>query len=222
MIRAFHQVGTDRLDTFGRSLLLYKLIREGAVLPAINRLERREMYEECFGDDGYCPPLSERYAWASPKAKEALKEMVLDTINQMPEDGSKASMFNCGDVVAGDLENVFLTIGRWYHFENGFVFDAEELIKAGAELRPMDLQADFTTNMVEITKEPYRSVSQAKNSIQKAIDLFFKTHAWHGPEAIKALRKSRKTGSYESAELVFPGPLPVALAVEAWDDGVLI
>jgi len=113
VIRAYHQVGTDAVPGDDRALLLDRILEEGFVSPATERVKRAEMEEECFGD-AYVEPLDIRFQHASREGLRALREMARDVIGRLPEEGTTHTLFNCVDLLAGDLGRIFLSLGNWY------------------------------------------------------------------------------------------------------------
>lgn len=216
MIRAYHQVGTDSMEPRDRENLLKKVMEIGSLLPAVERVSRAEMEAECFGSEREVA-LHQRFR-SSPETLAALRDMAGEWTRRLPEEGSVHTMFNCVDILAGDLGRLFLSVGDWYTVPTGFVFDAEELVEKGAAFRPSDMLRNLDFAVENAVKERFRSVGAARKRIEQVIDEVVADNNFYGKEAVRELRHFAKK-LYGTEELVWEGRLPLDLAVEAWSEG---
>lgn len=220
-VLAYHQVGTDSMESSIRAALLNEILRIGAILPATARVKRREMWEECFTPESQTFPLYARFNRATPKALAALQALASEVVSRLPEEGATHTLFNCVDVLAGDLDRVFLAVGAWFGpFANGFVFDAGQLISAGARVRLSDLFHDFNQAIRRASRQSYRSTAAATRAIQGAIERVLDERTLEDEPAILALHDCAKRPG--TCELTWDGPLPINLAVEVWREGKLV
>ena len=170
MIKAYHMVGSDEWSDEERAEALHEILSVGEIRPAITRLDPSVMEHECFSErSGYS--IRERFPKASKISMQALQEIAKAKIRKLPETGFTQSLFNCLDLIVGDLELVFLSLGNWYSVPNGFVFDAKELVAEGARLRPTDLLGDYNQALTVVVKHKYESLKEAKEEIRAMIDL---------------------------------------------------
>lgn len=225
-IAAFHQVGNDDWSSEERVETLDLILSRGRILPAIGRVKRAEMHEECFGDS-YTDPIRSRWKNASPLVIHALEDVAREWLDRLPVHGTTHTLFNCVDLLAGELERIFLNPLDWYGgLENGFIFDAEGLIERGARFRRDDLLGSFSHAVQEIADLDYRSEAEARDAIRAVLDDVREDLELRGREAVRELRacvaalasgESDRCSSY--AEVVWTGPLSVSLAVEVWREG---
>lgn len=220
MIKAYHQVGGADKTPAQRAVFIDQILDLGEIIPAIQRVKRGEMWHECFSEESQgCHTVEEMCVrGTSPKAREALAILTREKLALLPEEGTTHTMFNCLDLLAGDFEGVFLSIGDWYDHPSGFVFDAEELVAAGASYRGVDLLGYYDYKLTEALKNwSYGSVVQAKKAIEAALESVHENHESKGEEALTLLRAECASGC--PGEIVWPGSLPLGLAVEMWRDG---
>ena len=232
LIKAYHQVGTDSMSSEDRAGLLDLILGIGDVLPATQRVQRKEMYDECFNmKSEVTDPIYRKFPDATPKAMKALEQMAREWVNRLPEEGSAYSLFNCTDLLAGDLDNIFLSVDSWYQaVDNGFVFDAEELLLKGAHFRHTDLLGHFDEAIQEAVGRDYPTVKEARWMIEGLLTGVLDDRATRGKEGIFDLWDCvEAAGDYEGSspgchrgEVVWTGPLPVDLAIEIWREGKLI
>ena len=216
LIKAFHQVGGDDKTPAERRKFLNSILEIGEIVPAIERVERREMESECFGDSQGSQDIPSFHA--GPEAKAALTLMAEEKLALLPMEGTTHTMFNCLDLIAGDFERVFLSVGDWYNFPNGFVFDAEELIRAGAAYRPRDLLGYYREEVERVVRLTYDSIEDAVRFIEEAIQDVRDDYESTGKEALTLLRADC-AGEGCPGEIVWPGPLPLGRAIEMWREG---
>lgn len=227
MIRAYHQVGTDSMSPKKRAELFDHIVKLGALLPAMERVKRLEMKNECFSSAShYGATIQDKFKDATKNARKALKEMAQEVIAQLPEEGTTHTLFNCTDLLAGDMGRIFLSIGEWYTgFKNGFVFDAHDLLMRGARFRPLDLLGHFNSAITEAVKYSYKTVRESRYLIENMIYGEVQDRSYTGQEGIDELEECLAgAGDYENrkgcpgAEIVWEGRLPVSLAMGAWRD----
>lgn len=226
MIKAYHQVGADGWTKKQLRKVLEDVLREGQIYPATHRLAREEMEIECFTGKDREATIEQRFPDATPKALAALKWMAQDVIRRLPKRGQTQSLFNCTDLIAGDLDLVFLSPGDWYSVMNGFVFDAEELLMKGARFRPMDLLGNFNYVIEQVSSRKFKSMLDAMEEIEEALREERETRELTGEEGIWDLRSCLEGGGdYPEpdgqckGEIVWEGPLPLDLAIEVWENG---
>lgn len=208
-----------------RAELFDHILRLGTILPAIERVKRREMQDECFSPlEIHGAPIRHKFEGATRKAMAALEEMAQEVIDQLPEKGTTHTLFNCTDLLAGDLDRLFLSIGGWYTgFKNGFIYDAQDLLMRGARFRPFDLLGHFNSAITEAVKLNYKTVKEARGVIESMIDGEIQDRSYTGKEGLDDLDACLAgAGDYQDnprcrrSEIVWEGRLPVSLAVEAW------
>lgn len=225
VIKAYHMVGSDEWPREDLAAAVDEITLVGELLPAVYRLDQEEMEAECFSGKNRGSTIRQKWPKATPKALEALEEMAREKIEELPRSGLSRSLFNCADLIAGDLEVIFLSVGDWYSVPNGFVFDARELMEGGACFRPSDLLGEYTRALDIVVRQKYRSVARAREEILAMIDLVKGEMQSCGPSAVKVLEACMKGGgicagkSSTGFEIVWPGPLSLDLAIEVWKNG---
>lgn len=213
---AYHQVGTESMGSEHRMALLDVVLATGRILPAVDRLDRSEMAKECFDEED--ARLEDRFETATPRAMQALKSVARGWIRRLPEEGSRHTNFTCVDLLAGDLDRVFLSIGEWQgSFATGLVFDAADLIRRGAEIRTTDLLDRLDWAIRNAVERTYRSQREAKDAIQAAVEHVLENRTVAGEPALYALADCvRYPGT---CELTWEGALPLDVAIEVWREG---
>lgn len=221
LIKAFHQVGGDDKTPAQRKTFLDQILKIGEIIPAIERVQRREMYNECFTEEAQGAHSVREISRGrfGPEAKEALTIMAQEKLSLLPEEGTTHTMFNCLDLIAGDFEQIFLSVKDWYNFPNGFVFDAEALIADGAAYRPRDILGYYGAAVEEVGQFTYDSVEDARREIEEAIKQVRYDHESTGKEALTLLRADCSSKDGCPGEIVWPGSLPLGLAIEMWREG---
>lgn len=214
MIKAYHQVGSDAWEKEELQAAYDEVLAHGSIEPASHRLDRSEMERECF-DPKRDSDLAQRFPDASDHARTALDLLAKDKIRRLPETGFAQSLFNCVDMLAGDLELIFLRPYNWYSVDNGFVFEGVDLIKKGAKLRRADALGAYSTIIDETVKQKYPSVAVARKAIERELRDLREAVEHSGSNAIELL----KEGVPGDAEIVWRGTLPLSLAVEGWRYG---
>jgi hypothetical protein len=220
VIKAYHQVGADDTTPAQRKAYLDEILELGEIVPAIKRVQRLEMEKECFVDQAQSGHdfrfLSRQIG---QEAEEALILMAREKLSLLPADGSTHTMFNCLDLLAGDFERVFLSVGDWYSAPNGLVFDAEELLLSGGRYRELDVLGDYAYEIEKVAEFAYDSVEDARREINAAIKRARRKRESTGKQAVTLLRADCSSPEGCPGEIVWPGPLPVSLAMEIWRDG---
>jgi hypothetical protein len=219
-ILAYHQVGGDDRTPSQRKAFLGQILSLGEIVPAIERIQRQEMYNECFTEEsqgGHSVRELLRHG-SSLEAREALTLMAKEKISFLPVEGSTHTMFNCLDLIAGDFERVFMSVGDWYNASNGFVFDAEELLMAGASYRPRDLLGYYGNRLEKAVGFTYDSVEDARRELKSVFGSVRDDHEATGKISITLLRADCG-GATCPGEIVWPGSLPLGLAIEMWREG---
>jgi len=214
-IKAYHQVGTDSMTSQARAKLLERIIELGAVVPATERVQRREMHEECFGDAEDFN-IYGRFRGATPNALRAIEDMARERVDRLPANGMRHTLFTCVDVLAGDLGRIFFTIGKWYAIRNGLVFDAREPLMNGAQFRPEDLLRDFSDAITAAAKLEWPTVAEARGAIESMLQSVFEENTLTGDEGVLKLEDC---GGCPQAEIAWEGPVPVDMAIEVWREG---
>lgn len=131
--------------------------------------------------------------------------------------------FYCEDLLAGDAFLVFCSVGKWGIADvevipNGFVFDAEDLVRRGASVRKGDLQMNFGYAIENVLRRNHPSPEAAHEALKLALAGVLKRGQLSSTGALKLLRKDPE--AYK--EIVFPGPIALDWAVEIWENGTLV
>lgn len=219
-IEAYHQVGSEEWGDEELSEALENVIAAGKIEPAVARLDRHEMEAECFTDPERGATLKQRFEDVSPHVMAALESIAREKIRKLPESGVTQSLFNCLDLIAGDLEKVFLMPGNWYSVPNGLIFDAEELLMKGGKLRKSDLLGGYRAVIEGASEERFPSAAAAKRYIEREIRDIHKYFEYTGHEGVQELRQAFQDPVEDSRmEIVWPGALPIKMAKEAWRNG---
>lgn len=224
MIKAYHMVGSDEWPEKDLSDALDEIMEVGELVPASYRLDRKEMAIECFSGKSRGSTIRQKWPKATPLAIQALEKMAREKIKELPDSGLTRSLFNCADLLAGDLEVIFLRPGDWYSVPNGFVFDAERLLKQGACFRPRDLLGEYVLAIEVIVRQRHRSLARAREEIEAMIDLVKGEMEYCEEGAYAVLEacmegKGVCKGKRNDLEIVWTGPLPLSMAIEVWKNG---
>lgn len=224
MIKAYHQVGSDEWSPEDLAAAVDEVMRVGSIIPAVDRVDRKEMDRECFTDEDRGSTIRQKWPKATPNALAALEEIARTQVNKLPDSGITQTLFNCADLLAGDFELVFLRPGDWYAVPNGFVFDARELLKKGARFRPRDLLGEYVAALNVVVTQKYNSLRAARREILAMIDLVKGEMEYKGEDAYKFLEECLKgkwickDQGYDH-EIVWPGALDIRLATQTWKNG---
>lgn len=229
MIKAYHQVGADGWTDEQLQAVLEAVLAQGKIEPASKRIDRGEMEIECFTGKDRDSTIEQSFDRADSTVLKALKAIAKEKIKKLPKKGLTQSLFNCVDLIAGDLDLVFLSPEDWYSVQNGFVFDAEELLMKGGRFRPRDLLGNYKDVIEQIISRAqwvwFPSVEEAKKDIEEALRDERETRERTGEDGIWDLRDCMEhSGDYSGeqrcqGEIVWPGTLPLDLAIEVWQNG---
>lgn len=226
MIGAFHWVQGGRRT-------LQKILKDGMIRPASERIDSGTMAAACnlwFGSP----------AWP-PNGEQALVEMINESLRHLkpPAKKLKKTMFECPDLISGDLKLLFFGIGDWpfrliedaHHsiteapqkerdkvVKNGFVFDAERLIRIGGRIRFGDYIDDYQNAMHRLLVAADEPIPVVKEKVRIAL-AEVQTKELRGEDALDFLRQGQFV--WEN-ELVLPGRLQVQTAIEVWQEGKLL
>jgi len=231
-MKAFHLVPSRQA--------MDRILLHGAILPGALRLDPALFLEKCELE------ILERADVAAiddPEVKlnttvfEALKQLASESMEGLRrlqrEAGvvgtQRTTQYACPDLLAGDLERVFLSLESWPSWArqiseepqlHGFVFDAEDLVKKGARLRPRDLLKKYRWAIEDVLRSRIRSKDKAYTEILKALERVQKDGELRGKGALAfmfsdAMYRQREEAreSGVTMELVWDGPLPLELAV---------
>lgn len=223
MIPAFHYVR-------GGSAAVDSILKEGEIIPAVYRLDVQDLRNDC-------ERLLTRMDFASQGTERKVSGEAVHGIHQLIEQrfaelrdvqGQRklplhgTTGFRCVDLLAGDLFNIFLSVGDWERglggwgfTPNGFVFDSDELIDAGATFRTADFYEVYDEIIMEMMWG--NKFSTPEEAIQFFLD---------NVEDLKHRRESSGQRAFkmvklfqDGSELLFPGPIPIELAKEIWKNG---
>lgn len=143
---------------------------------------------------------------------------------------STETQLRCLDLLAGDFDRIFLSLFSWVSpgWPTGFIFDAEDLLRRGASLRDHDLIMDYKLIMSTLVVTQPSLDRPFEERLFDAASELFSEFQWDGENAIlkleemesdERLRKQYEFGNHNGPEIIFPGPLPIELAVETWENG---
>lgn len=213
MVKAYHTV-------LGGPENVRRILEEGAIRPASERMDPEKA-------NAICDDLLTQVTWPGtkviPKAAEAFKELLeirLQDLRPVPPYTTRTE-FQCDDLIAGDLDKVFLSLGSWLpeghfpHERNGFVFDAEYLIEDGAVIRPGDLVEDYYAEIGDFLW--HKGGKKTAKALAKRLEDIKDKYELRGEKALKALEDRRFQPGY--AEIVYPDRIMTWQAIEAWMDG---
>lgn len=225
MIKAYHSTRTVES--------LEKILAEGAILPGIYRLNEEAIRGACEKDaKGY----DARYG-LNPVVVGGLSQLIDEFIRDHAEmfiRKAGPTALRCPDILVGDAGRVFLSAYRWTLARDiekrrfpktGLSFDAIDLVKKGAAVRPFDLYGHFHWELIDKFQARYASREQARENIARGLASRVEAGSLYGDEAIAYLHKGLKDDQIlydleqEDVEVVWEGPLPVEWAVEEWRNG---
>lgn len=231
VIKAYHRVSSNAASE--------AILKIGAILPAAWRMHSDQALYMCEED-------LEKFIGQQSEARSGVDMLLHERIREISElqkhEGLNpptipATMLFCADLIAGDFVNVFLSPGGFTNAMaargwplSGFAFDAEELIRRGAEYRPEDLGFRFRNAISNTLKSDF-----GKHSAYEAIKITLeekRVDVLKGDDALKALKLFDKPSHDPTAhreydwpanpEIVWHGPLPLDLAIEFWMNGKLV
>lgn len=211
--KAFHAVS-------GGPAAVRRLLDGGELRPAWEHTNPDAAAQLCAG---WVEEAEKDGSGAVPAAIQALKDLIeerLDEIASVPP-YSEGSRFQCEDLLAGDYDNVFLSVDEWHQAlsteeverVSGFVFDAENLIKKGGTLRRQDLIDEYWQTLSNFL---YKPGGRKTGELKKQLGRVRRKYELTGLGALAALRRE---GGEAFGEILFPDRLPLDLAVEVWENG---
>lgn len=172
--------------------------------------------------------------WADKMQGEwGIRDTTADAIRLLGRDYAEAqgltkrsferSRFECPDVIAGDLECVFFSLGEFKYCgenQNGFVFDALRLIRdMDARLRREDFLALYGEIVREVDRYELNTATETASAIEEALRQAGRRGGEkRGTAAMQQLRKSG-LDEFSSVELAVRGKVPLSLAEEVWING---
>lgn len=210
MIPAYHWVPKEAFKEISES---------GEIIPATDRLNTEIFHEKCASEmENLAYQLKGKLV--DPIAWKGLFRLIADRIDHFyslsPGSLHMFTQLGCIDLLAMDVENVFLQVGEWpmWAGENptGFVFDAADLIQRGAFFREKDLAPSYWAGLQKIVMKKFETVDGAKDAIISMFVDIQEKYDKAGADAFKALRK--KSRRSEPPELLWHGRLPVAHAID--------
>lgn len=213
-VKAFHAVA-------GNAGAVRRLLDGGFLFPATDRVDPAIAGKICQNRiDELTKPDSE----ADPRAANVVLALISERLHEITAAPpySEMTKFDCEDLLAGDFKNVFCSIGGWHgaideetEDVSGFSFKAADLIRAGGVIRQSDLLDAYWQVLADfLYYEPKGRKTMA--ALKSAFMDVRRKNEISGTAALSVLRKERWDGLQE---IVFPGPLPLELAVSAFESG---
>lgn len=210
-IKAFHAVPAWAMES---------VLQEGFIRPQVNRLNASYWAEHC---DRWLEDLKYDIGWGdilgSHESIEAVRQLVSESLEGAEAEEATQTEFQCLDLMAGDLDCVFLQVGKWPDWISrekvGFSFDAVQLIEDGAFLRRKDIIRNYhlVVERALRTWVPRDTVRSAKKRIVDGLERVRSRYTHSGRTAIRLLAEVAATGK---AELLYPGDLPIDAALEVF------
>lgn len=229
-IKAYHRVSSNDV--------LQIITDLGVILPAAYRMDPDQARQLCRAElNKRNPPAAVRLGidrLLDERVEEIAALQEREWIRPPKTEGG--SMFMCDDLLSGDFMNIFLTpggftgamIARGWPL-SGFEFDAEELIRRGAQYRKEDFLWGYKSALLKALES---SSGPDTYATLKADLAAVQTRAKYGDEAVEELaifdvpgHDPTTHGEYawpSSAEVVWPGPLPLELATAVWHNGKIL
>jgi hypothetical protein len=232
MIEAFHLVPSREV--------MDRIAARGEILPGAMRLDPDLFLEKCELE---FLELAEKASIdldvkLNTTVLGALKDLARESIEGLrrfqrfagAEGTQRTTQYACPDLLAGDLERVFLSVQDWPHWAeqvsqeerlHGFVFDAKDLVERGARLRPKDLLKEYRWALEDLLRTRMRSKDKAYVAAIKSLERVQRDGEWRGgsgiafltsPSMYESREQAREEGS--TVELVWDGPLPLEWAVD--------
>ncbi len=213
MIKAYHHVYRAPLD---------QILQKGVIAPVAFRLDPKylegcidmlQQVQEYAADDGNPEAI---------RGIELLIESRWKEIEAVSSGETDDTGLFCGDILAGDAFSVFLSTGWWGRVDenltpNGFVFDAEDLIRRGAVVREGDLLGVYD-DIITGSAWLKGSAPAIRDQVLRQLYATKKEAQMEGEAAISYLKKD--PGEWE--ELAFEGSLNLDWAIEMWDNGTQV
>lgn len=229
-VKAYHYVPASAME---------KLLHQREILPSSERVDPSIFMWDCQNTmNEIRAEIESEGLIGDENALEALYDWMEQELHSLeewqrqvgPEETHRETQFMCMDLLAGDLDRVFLSIGDWVHWApqedpSGFVFDAEELIRDGAGIRASDLSLPYMDALKRVLTKRWKLRENAREVLETELHAVMKANTLHKNDALKWLRAAgpsiARTARHEGgrAELVWEGSLPLKLATEVWSEG---
>ncbi len=216
VIKAYHHV---------YQFSVWGILKTGSILPAAYRINPQDLVGSCWDQLDFLKEmeLDENGNPIGRRGVELLIQERVDEILAVSTQETDETGFFCGDFLAGDTFSVFFSTGEWGRVDetvtpNGFVFDAEDLVRRGAALRDGDLLEGYQHHIEGMAWTKARSPEGARIALKRKLSQIQKEFEVKGEQAIRELRKDPN----EWRELVFPGPVDLTWATEMWENGALV
>lgn len=210
-IKAFHAVPAWAIES---------ILQDGFIRPQVNRLSASYWAESC---DRWLEDLKYDINWGeilgSTESSEAVRTLISEKLEMAEAEKATSTEFQCLDLIAGDLDYVFLQVGKWPDWTKsgrvGFSFDAVQLIENGALLRRKDIIRNYHLVVERALKTwvPGDTVRSARKRIVDGLERVRNRHTHSGATAMRLLPEVASTGK---AELLYPRDLPVGAALEVF------
>lgn len=226
MIEAFHLVPSREA--------MNRIMEQGEILPGAMRLDPDIFLGKCILEFN---ELADKASIDDPEVKlnlvvlSALRDLSRESIAGLRrlqrqlgvEATQRDTQYACPDLLAGDLERVFLSIASWPQWvhqiseeiePHGFVFDAHDLIRRGARIRPKDLLRKYRWALEDLLRTKMRSRDKAYAAALKTLKRVQRDGELRGSDAMAFLADGDMAGRTKSTiELVWDGPIPLEWAV---------
>jgi hypothetical protein len=227
--QAFHFIRQEYLDD---------VIKSGDLLPAIYRIHPGVLKDKCNPSDmeetivrGFDDPKPKKTAMQYYRrlVSEALKAVRDFQRSRGVRTTKHATEFQCNDLLAGDLECVFLSLDDWVSWgrsATGLIFDARDLVSKGAYVRPVDVNDKYWRVLREAFRTDWKSYSEFEKRVLSWFGQVQSTNSLSGEEAADYLQGPRVKNVYSRLseddnppEIVVCGSVPVEWAVAYCIDG---
>jgi len=226
---AFHFIRREYLD---------EVLESGDILPAIHRINLGTLKDKCDTRDmeetivrGFDDPKPKKTAMQYYRRliSEALKAVRDFQRSHGIRPLKHATEFQCTDLLAGDLECVFLSLDDWVSWgrsQTGLIFDARDLVSKGASVRPVDLNNKYWRVLRAAFRSDWKSYGDFERIVLSWFQQVQSTNSLSGEEAAEHLGGPRVTDMYKllsdddnPPEIVVCGSVPVEWAVAYCIDG---
>ena len=205
-------------------------ILEGMILPPAMRVHPSEIVKLC---DELWNRLMEAQSngTISKESVGAILSIVESGVGEIEKRAHHAprpnepfeNRFGCWDVVSGDVWRVVLDIGGWGVTnpldagKNGFIFDVNQLIDAGAHYRMETFYDELIERLMKAGKRNPPGSDWARSLVKRVA----KDSTLGGDDAKAYIRDYPRShhGWPPKGDLLWDGPLPIVLAREAWVNG---
>lgn len=239
-VKAYHYV-------MGGKLFVESILKGGYITPAKDRLNWETAKTICDQDIAEM----EREKGVSKVGLEAFVRVVREQIKGLRRHHGFLpwTTLHCEDFVAGDLENIFFSVGDWPEglrkfrklhrhkgpesIKNGFVFDAVELVSIGGRLRLVDFGFFYQLLLGVVFPKMFKEEkfaefagSHSAETVSEAIDMLdtirnkMMAIEFRGDDALTIFQEGRIAPG--RSEIVLDGPLSTDHATEIWVEGELI